>query len=246
MSYQPTYWVRHWRVLQDGGSGTWLYMRELAGAGDDCRPVFVFVEITDMVDACGQDTDLRWYASVNVVEPLRASPETIRQAIESCGWEDWNIDSQTGEDLPLPERIRNLAEILHGYGAKCPIWDDTAGPVTEKNRWDSPDESCRYFRKLRAEARRQAEDLVEKRPNGRYVLAGSASDDLDTRPVNQMGQTAREFASGTDGLWSALRRIQDAGPDATSEQALVLQMYAACDRTLGGDKIPDDLKQKEG
>jgi hypothetical protein len=60
------------------------------------------------------------------------------------------------------------------------------------------------------------------------------------RPVNALGSTAREFARGD--LWSSLQRIKD-NPDATLEQKITLKMYQSAERTLGGEKIPDSLKE---
>lgn len=59
------------------------------------------------------------------------------------------------------------------------------------------------------------------------------------RPVNALESTAREFMRGD--LWSSLQRIKD-NPDATFKQKVTLKAYQACERTLGGEKIPDSLK----
>ncbi len=217
MSYSPPLFARHWITLADGGSSTWLYAREASPR------VWIFIEIIDMVDACGRDATKRWYASVSVVDLNTTSPNTLASAIQSCGWfEDMEPDTIT----PIM-----LAEVCHSYGAKSPMWDDSAGPVNEHNRHNNPGEEHRPFRTLRAAARREAESLLDTDTRDHL---------LDNKIVNQIGQTAREFANGTDGLWDVLRRIA-ADPNANASQRLVLKMYANAGQTLGAGPVPADI-----
>jgi hypothetical protein len=207
--------------LADGGSGTWLYVRSPAPL------VYVFIEIMDLPDAMGRDATARWSASVDVVDLTSTSPDTIASAIRSCGWEQ---DDDTAPD-PLA-----IAEMCHQYGAKSPMWDDCAGPVNARNYHDSPGEEHRPFQTLRAAARREADRLCSE---------DYREEQLDTRVVNAIGQTAREYANGTAGLWDALRRIA-ADPNASAEQKLVLKMYGNAGMTLGGDAVPSDLVNDDG
>jgi hypothetical protein len=212
-------YARNWTVLADGGSGTYLYAREATPG------VFIFIEIMDLPGMMGRGAPARWSASVDVVSLYETSPDTVASAIRSCGWEGlYDIE---GGPTPLM-----LAEVLHSYGAKSPMWSADAGRVNERNRYDSPDERHRPFRDIRAEARREAEALLD---------ADYRDEVLDTRVVNAIGQTAREFADGTPGLWSALRRIA-ADPNASPSQKLVLKMYGNAGQTLGGDAVPADLR----
>jgi hypothetical protein len=218
MSRNRNTYARLWTVLADGGSGTYLYAREAAPG------VYVFIEIMDLPDMMGRGATVRWSASVGVVDLNATSPDTLASAIQSCG--AW-VHEIEGGPTPLM-----LAEVLHSYGAKSPMWSGEAGRVNERNVYDSPDERHRPFRDIRAEARREAEALLD---------ADHRDEVLDTRIVNKLGQTAREYANGMEGLWSALRRIA-ADPEATPEQALMLKMYGKAGQTLGGDAVPADLR----
>ena len=211
-------YARNWITLADGGSGNYLYAREAAPG------VWLFIEVLDLPDMMGRDATVRWCAQVDVVDIFATSPETIDSAIQSCG--DW-VHEIEGGPTPLM-----LAEVLHSYGAKSPMWSGEAGRVNEHNFYDSPDERHRPFRDIRAEARREAEALLD---------AQYRDEVLDSRIVNALGQTAREYANGMEGLWSALRRIA-ADPSASPSQKLVLKMYGAAGQTLGGDAVPDDLR----
>ena len=219
MSRNRNTYARHWNILADGGSGTYLYAREAAPG------VWLFIEIHDLPDMMGRNATARWSASVDVVDVFATSPETLASAIQSCGWE--GIYDIEGGPTPLM-----LAEVLHSYGAKSPMWSGEAGRVNEHNFYDSPGEEHRPFRDIRAEARREAEALLDAQYRDKV---------LDSRIVNKLGQTAREYADGTPGLWSALRRIAS-DPDASPSQKLVLKMYGAAGQTLGGDAVPDDLR----
>lgn len=218
MSRNRNTYARHWTVLADGGSGTYLYAREAASG------VYLFIEIIDLPDCMGRDATVRWCAQVDVVDVFATSPDTLASAVRSCG--DWIYEIEGG---PTPLM---LAEVLHSYGAKSPMWSGEAGVVNERNFYDSPDERHRPFRDIRAEARREAEALLD---------ADYRDEVLDTKIVNAIGQTAREFANGTAGLWDALRRIA-ADPNASEGNKLMLKMYANCGVTLGGDVVPDDLR----
>jgi hypothetical protein len=223
MAYTPRFYARTWMTLRDGGDGTYLYVKSPAPL------VYVFIEIIDLVDACGRDATARWCASVDVVDLNSISPETQASALHSCGWEGI-------EDIEDPaDRMRALAEVCHSHGAKSPMWSGDAGVVNERNRHDSPGEEHRPFRDIRAEARREAELLCRE---------DYREEQLDTRIVNRIGQTAREYANGTEGMWAALRRIQ-ADPNASKEQRIVLRMYGKAGQTLGAGPVPADLLDTE-
>lgn len=217
MSRNRNTFAHHWTVLADGGSGTYLYARE-ASPG-----IFLFIEIMDLPDVMGRDATVRWSAQVDVVDLNAATPRMISDAVNSCGG-DWFDE---GETTPFM-----LAEVLHSYGTKSPVWSGDAGRLNEHNFHDSPGEGHRPFRDLRAVARREAEALLD---------ADTRDEVLDTKIVNGLGQTAREYAGGTEGLWGSLRRIA-ADPNASPSQKLVVKMYGKAGQTLGGDIVPDDLR----
>lgn len=209
--------MKGWTVLADGGSGSWLWARETDPG------VFVFLEIIDCQEYGGDMDDL-WNGSVSVVDMPSIGPEQVARAVESAGME---ID----EDRYSESEMRMaVAEMCHQYGAKSPMFDSFSGK--RKDEYDRPDERNPYFVRLLKRMREEAAPLLNK----------SKRDELlDTRIVNGIGQTAREYAQGTDSMWTALRRIA-ADENATPEQKLVLKMYGACNQTLGGDRIPADLK----
>lgn len=211
-------YAKRWTVLQDGGSGTWLYSTPVKGGG------FLFLEIMDLVDAMGGGAPDQWACSLAFVDPGSTDPDTIASAIDSCGGEDW---------LPKPNDPRfalALAECMHSYGAKSPLHDNSGGKVADV--YNSPSEHSKAFRSLRAEARRIGEAYLKDRE--------TLESDLDSKIVNAIGQTAREYANGADGLWVALRRIKD-NPDATPGQKIVLGMYSKAKQTLGVGPVPADL-----
>jgi hypothetical protein len=211
------YYAKKWLVIFDGGSDQWLYV---AKSGQ----TYVFIEVIDLVAYMGREATEQWAASVTSVDLASATPDMLYSALQYCGATDDPPDMSTESG-----RLA-MAEMLFSCGHKSPLWDNCAGePVAEH---DSASEHSKAFRSLRAQARKE----------GEAMLQDDARDQaLDMRIVNKIGQTAREYAMG-DGLWVALRRIQEAGESATPEQRLILGMYAKCEHTLGAGPIPEDLR----
>ena len=214
---------RKWKELYNGGSDVWLWV-----AQDSL--VCVFVEIIDLPAHYGRDATAQWCASVDSVDLGTTSLETLAGALRSCGWEDM-------ADLSAPRRLIALAECLHSYGARSPLWSADAGEVAfdgygnlidPDGEMFDPDEDGPEFQNLKAQAFAEAETLLDK---------SYRDEQLDTRIVNRLGQTAREYAD-PDGFWDALRRIA-ANPEATDDQRVILATYRACDKTLDGTQIPD-------
>lgn len=220
-----TYYCKIWLELWDGNSGQWLYV---------CRDVltYIFLEVIDMVEHCGREVTYRWSASVATVDLLTTSPETFASAYQSCGGDDEQFDFKKE-----PDRLR-IAQILYEYGSKSPLWDKGSKDFKEDYDGydDSPDENHPDFRKLRAEARRWAEENIFDEESRNHFL--------DTKVVNKLGQTAREFAGGTESLWDTLRKIKE-DPDATPEQKLVLKLYQGAGQTLGAGPVPEDIMEKK-
>jgi len=214
------YYNRIWLELYDGGSGEWLYV---------CRTglTYFFIRVMDFVDACGRDADHQWVGDVNIVDLVNTDAKTVAQAIRSCGLEDADLD--LGTELG---RL-SIAEAMNSYGAHSPMWSGSALPLEGRKPYDGGnDEKHPAFRTLRAEARRQAEELFDDEVRNH---------ELDNKIVNKLGQTAREYSNGTSGLFVSLRKIKDLGEDASPEQKLMLKIYQKAETTLGGDKIPSDL-----
>jgi hypothetical protein len=234
--------VKGWDTLEDGGSCRWLYAKEVSGL------IFVFIEIDDLVDSCGGDADHRWAAQVSVVDLIQASPDVIASALRSCGWENdavFDVKADGGWagainfDIRTEQGRLNLAECLHSYGARSPMYSEDAGPVIDRG-WgpENPyDDSDPYFVRLRARCRRYAEENLFDKARREELL--------DTQIVNRIGQTAREYAQGMEGVWAALARVKEDPESATPEQKLTLRMYQKAGRTLGGDSVPPELLDEE-
>lgn len=104
-----------------------------------------------------------------------------------------------------------MCEMLHSYGAVAPLWKSAGN-----DGWALVRDGKRESKMLESD-----------------TAAYSAR--MDATPVNGIGQTAREYASGISGLESALRRGESAGD---RNCGIVAKMYRACDgNTLGGDRV---------
>lgn len=104
-----------------------------------------------------------------------------------------------------------MCEMLHSYGAVAPLWSGSSN-----NAHDLIRSGKRESRMLEADT-----EAYEAR--------------MGATPVNRLGQTAREYASGTPGLVSAIQR-GEANGDRTA--SIVAKMYRACDgQTLGGEVV---------
>jgi hypothetical protein len=217
--------MANWTTLEDGGSCRWVYAREVAPL------TWVFLRIDDMVDACGRDADYWFHCDVAVVNLATATANgTLASALECCGAESWL------DDLPAESKPLAMAQCLFDYGAHSPLWQK-ASPTIDKDadgdwQFDAPDESDPDFADLLDAGRDWAESNLLDDDNRENLL--------DTTIVNRIGQTAREFAGGTAGLWDALRRIA-ADPNASAESKLVLRMYQGAGQTLGAGPVPADI-----
>ena len=217
------YYKGIWLEIFDGGSGQWLWV-----VRDGLS--YIFLEVIDLVEYMGRDATEVWSASVSVVDLITTPLETVASAIRSAGAEDMELDFKKESD-----RLA-IAEMCYSHGAKAPLWDGFARDIKdiEKERFADRSDHDPEFLKLRKEAREFAETLFDE---------AERNEQLDNKVVNALGQTAREYANGTVALWDSLRRIQALGDDATDAQKLMLKMYAGAERTLGGNMIPEDLKQ---
>lgn len=206
--------------VYDGGFGQWLWV---ARATPTC---YIFVEILDLVDCCGRDATAQWCADVSSVDLADVSRDDLLSAFRFCGWVDMD---------EAPDPIAAIAECLWQYGCKAPLWSREANPLPDDHAWSDgfeyEDEDGEGFRALLAEAMEAAEEMLDE--DAREAT-------LDSRIVNLLGQTAREYSRGTSGLWDTLRTIKD-DPNATPEQQLILKSYSGTKRTLGAGPVPPDL-----
>jgi len=130
-----------------------------------------------------------------------------------------------------------LAQMLWEHGAKAPAWQGEGGKVKRDKHGNMDDyynENCPEFRRLRKEAVEFCEETL--------FDESKRNDLLMNKIVNKLGQSAREYANGTDGLWESLRRVKELGDDATPEQKLMLKVYANSKTTLGAGPVPEDLQ----
>jgi hypothetical protein len=220
--------MANWTTLEDGGSNRWLYARKVAPM------TWVFLRIDDMVDACGRDANYWFHCDVATVDlDAAVTSGALADALRSCDAESWL------SDLPLDAQNLAMAQCCFDYGASSPLWQD-GSPEIDKDadddwRWNAPEESDPEFADLLDAGRDWAEANLLDADNRERLL--------DTTIVNKIGQTAREFAGGTAGLWDALRRIA-ADPNASTEQKLVLRMYQGAGQTLGAGPVPADITGK--
>lgn len=272
-----------WTQQESGGSGTWLWVQrigtllkpeDLVDTGGELpiismkdrvsAPMYLFIEITDMVDACGRDM-LDQYGlagEVYLVEPGRYGARDLKSVFESCGWEgikdiveefiedgeneDAEGSADTGYELFKPQIAPDTDEIdvidigliyadLHrNYRHKSNLHSASGGRiVTEKNLHDGVAEGSKGFSALLRELLTEANGYVSDKLKLETTL--------DTRVVNKLGQTSREFAGGIDSTWDTLRNIQALGDKATPSQKIVLKMYQNGGQTLGGNKVPFDI-----
>lgn len=278
MAITTTRLLQGWTQTESGGSGTWLWVQrignllkpeDLVDVGGELPvismyskvhdpnknppPVYLFIEIQDMVDACGRDMlgQLDLSGEVYLVEPGRYGARDLYRVYQSCGWdgikdmvEEFVETSNESSNEAQPNRgaIPDIgllyADLLRNYEHKSPLHSASGGRiVTEKNLHDGVDESSKGFSSLLRELLVEANQYIADNT----VLQAT----LDTKVVNKMGQTSREFAGGIDSTWDTLRRIQDMGDNATPAQKLVLKMYKNAGQTLGGDKVPLDIVANE-
>lgn len=210
------YYKKTWLELRDGGSGQWMY----AVSHGLC---FVFIVIDDLVDVGARELGL-FCASVRVVDLSKMSHKTIADVLKSCG-----IEFNTIADIPEPLEI---AECCMDYGAAANLWEECGGKVTESFMYGGADEKHPAFRKLRSDARKYAEENC--------FDYDSLVELMDNTVVNAIGSTATEYMCGD--IWTALGRAKD-NPEATEEQKLIMKIYGNAERTLGGEKIPEFLKE---
>lgn len=198
---------KRWLGYQDGGNGRWV--RHHTGTR------WFYIESVDMDDACGRDNEGRDPYVVELSEVDISDEEQMMRAVRSCGGVT-EINDETGEvehfdhdGCLYPDAA--LAEMMASYGARSPLWDTSGKGVG------------RMIRAAKSEAMRleRDESAYEARMN---------------RPVNGIGQTAREYAQGMKAMAAAIQRGIDAGdPKAT----LIGKMYNNCGgNTLGGDVVP--------
>jgi len=217
--------MKDWATLEDGGSNRWLYAKEVAPL------TWVFLRVVDMVDACGGDATYYFHCDVGVVDvQLALENGTLAESMKSCDADSWM------EDLPVESRPLAMAQCLCDYGAWSPMWQDGSPEIdkeaNEDWKFDIPDEEDSDFADLLEAGRKWAEENLLDEDSRNHLL--------DTKIVNGLGQTAREYAGGTSSLWDTLRRISR-DPSATPEQKLVLKMYQNAGQTLGAGPVPLDI-----
>jgi len=178
-----------------------LYVRVRGSMG------YLFVDVTDMVGACGRDADPEqpFVWDVSFVNLAAADDRELKRACDCVG-----LRPEELEEMDVPMRLLALAQAAHDYGLKAPL--DGGG--------------AKRFEHARAAGIRAAQKYSDE----------ALEERLD-RVVNEIGSTARDFMRGDSlaGLKRAAEDVVCRGAEATPEQALMMKMYAACGgQTLGG------------
>ncbi len=242
--------------LENGGSDRWLWVSRPAPL------VFVFAEIIDL-SRYGGDAETQWAASVSVVDIESSGTKVTIDALRSCGFEgdeDLALALIAIEESSLRREVKSetwlgLAQCMCDYGAQAPMWDECGGEIERdcpagcdlgwmpdpKRHEDDYDEiecsRCEGYGQLLADDE-ESESFLGLKARALAEMAalwGTAArnDRLDGDPVNGLGQTAREYAQGSDGLYAAMRR--------QPEDSIIRKMYGACGKTLDGKTIPSDI-----
>lgn len=191
-----------------GGSDSLRWWRRI---GDGAR--FHVVDLIDMDDACGRDNDGHPKYAGELAEVDTSDMERARAAARSWGFDDVDAEGRPLDDNGDPLTSIALALCMFTYGAKAPLWSDSA--------------NC-------------ARDLVREARRESRALEGDAEayEARMARPVNALGSTAAEFARGD--MASALGRGLEAGD---KRAGIIAQMYRACDgQTLGAGRADDVMK----
>ena len=156
--------------------GKWVTLFEDNPGGKLARQVgvkaFQVIEWMDMDDAVGRDNEgqPKYVVDLSYIDIARLSVKQIEDALESCG---------PGKDEAIP--LIGIAESLHGYGLKAPLWSVASNALVRSIR----------------EAKREANALLDS----------EAFTTRMQRPVNRMGSTADEFMRGD--MDSAMKRALD-------------------------------------
>ncbi len=171
---------------------------------------FHCIELTDLVDACGENDADQMGGKFNVelreVDLDTMPDQQINSALRSCGWilTDGQITNEyDGSEVgTIKQTDEILAECCADYGCAAPLFSNIGN-----NRG-----------KLYCEAR--AESYRLSKNNEAYEAQMN-------RPVNALGSTAREYGQGD--LNSALvRGIQNDNPNAK----IMAKMYGASEETI--------------
>jgi hypothetical protein len=219
--------MENWKMLEDGGSNRWIYAREVA------HHVWIFIRMDDMVEAMGKEATYWFHCDVGIVDLNQAMEcGTLEEALNFCDAKSWM------PDLPEESHPLAMAQCLFDSGAWSPLWQDGSPEIDKDDnddwQYDAPGDDDPEFVDLLEAGRKWAEEnLLDEESRDHW---------LDTKIVNRIGQTAREFAGGTNTMWEKLRQIKD-DSNATPEQKIILKMYSSCCHTLDGTPIPEDIKE---
>jgi hypothetical protein len=215
--------ARGWEVWYEDTHA--VYCKSLTGEAGKVAHRYLFVEVTDMQDACGDDwrggggDQFVW--EVQLVDVLGVDASVWNSALDYCGQQDYYAEMVADEELDDGEKLGKLfpllADALRTHGTRAPLDDDSAP---------------RFGWAVSRGVKRAEEILADER----------LMEDLLDRPVNRIGSSARDFMGGD--CLAGLRRyagdVQDGerAPDCPASN-LMLKMYgAAGGRTLGGSE-PD-------
>lgn len=215
---------KHWEIWEDC-DGTYRYVRRMA----DLK--YLGISIISLPEYCGRSAiDGPYWSGDLVLVDLMALPygEQIA-ALRSCYGDTWPDFADT-----VAVRQDLLVSCCLSHGSYAPLGLDSGGDVKIDSYGDMIEQTpdSKGFRGVRKRLREIGDAFARD--------AGSLERTLDNRIVNSLGQTAREYGQGTEGLWSKLRDIRDDG-DASDEQKLIFKMYHGCTDTLADVPIPADI-----
>jgi len=181
------------------------------------------------------DGAIGYYCGIKYVDLTEVPPETIADALRSCGWSlelspssmsMSIVNDYDGTEVASGDAFELcLIHSLVGYGVSAPMGSE---------------EGRSYPLRVRARARRFANGMMQDTELTAEALA---------RPVNQLGSTAADFGRGD--CLAGVRRVADkilqgesdaesntgSNAEVSTKMSLVLRVYAAAGgQTLGGVK----------
>lgn len=216
MKLEMKYYKKVWAEVEDGGSGQWLYVHEFVAKKKAEYKGAPSVKVPTGEYAFIRIIDLPEYCGKDADCLFSGSLQFVNLLdVPKSQLHGWKAETYSNFELAL---------ILQSYGIAS-LCEFGAGKPTGYAHDKHP-----AFKQVRSYLHKQAKFLFSK--EGRQDAADTI--------VNPLGQTLKQFNAGADGLFEKLYDIKVNGGDES--QNLILKMYSKCDVTLGGDKIPENIK----
>lgn len=210
MDYYPG--EPEWLLMYEDTPGAlWLSKDpiEVERSEDQTVKFWLYLEITDMEDACGEKAV---HAEIGVV-PHWTSMRVSQQLDVAKSMDPEWVGKLAQEAETNPEQYRGLAEATKSYGIHAPL-EQAQVEWTEEDEDDLDDEGSSLFDR----------DLYWAKAKSR-VRKGTDFEDIAgtmSSPVNRLGQDAWSF------MFQDTREYLAGLSNPNQEQQIVAKMYQAC------------------